>query len=74
MKTNTQAFPEKWYVLQKNVILAFLFMFCLEPFISDYWEKTWIENQQLFDRIIDVTLFDGILELQWDVGVFEWNK
>ena len=49
-------------------------MFCLETFISDYWEKTWIENQQLFDRIIDVTLFDGILELQWDVGVFEWNK
>jgi len=23
-------------------------------------KKTWTENQQLFDRIIDVTLFDGV--------------
>ena len=36
-------------------------MFCLETFLLDYWEKkTWTENQQLFDRIIDVTLFDGL--------------
>ena len=38
-------------------------MFCLETFILDYWEKTWTENQQLFDRIIDVTLFDGVENL-----------
>ena len=35
-------------------------MFCLETFILDYWEKTWTENQQLFDGIIDITLFDGV--------------
>ena len=35
-------------------------MFCLETFILDYWgKKTRTENQQLFDGIIDVTLFDG---------------
>ena len=38
-------------------------MFHLEIFILDYWEKTWTENQQLFDRIIDVTLFDGVENL-----------
>ena len=35
-------------------------MFCLETFILNYWEKTWTENQQLFDGIIDVTLFDRV--------------
>ena len=36
-------------------------MFFLEKFILDYWEKkTRTENQQLFDKIIDVTLFDGV--------------
>ena len=35
-------------------------MFCLETFILDYWEKTPSENQQLFDGIIDITLFDGV--------------
>ena len=40
--------------------MAFWFTFCPETFILDYWEKTWTENQQLFDGIIDVTLFDGV--------------
>ena len=35
-------------------------MFFLETFILEYLEKTLTENQQLFDRIIDVTLFDGV--------------
>ena len=35
-------------------------MVCLETFTLDYWEKTRTENQQLFDRIIDVTLFDRV--------------
>ena len=35
-------------------------MFCLETFILHYWEKTQAENQQLFDGIIDVTLFDRV--------------
>ena len=36
-------------------------MFCLETFILVYWEKkTRTENQQLCDRIIDVTLSDGV--------------
>ena len=35
-------------------------MFCLETFILDHWEKTGTENQQLFDVIIDVTLFDRV--------------
>ena len=34
-------------------------MSCLETFILDYWEKkTQTENQQLFEGIIDMTLFD----------------
>ena len=35
-------------------------MLCIDTFILDYWEKIWTENQQLFDWIIDVTLFDGV--------------
>ena len=35
-------------------------MVCLETFTLDYWEKTGTENQQLFDGIIDVTLYDGV--------------
>ena len=36
-------------------------MLCLETSILDYWETNkQNENQQLFDRIIDVTLFDGV--------------
>ena len=34
--------------------------FCCETFILDYKGT---ENQQLFDGIIDVTLFDGVEEL-----------
>ena len=44
-------------IFQKKLILAFQFMFCLETFILDYWEKTWTENQQLFDGIIDVAQY-----------------
>ena len=40
-------------------------MFCLETFILDYWEKTWTENQQLFDGIIDIALFDGVEGLDY---------
>ena len=53
-------------------------MFCLETFILDYWEKkTRTENQQLFEGIIDVTLFDGVVGLDyyhfssienWEIG------
>ena len=32
----------------------------VETFFLDYWEKTRTENQQLLDRIIDITLFDGV--------------
>ena len=35
-------------------------MFWIETLILDYWEKTRTENQQLFDGIIDVTLFDWV--------------
>ena len=36
-------------------------MFCLKTFILDYWKKkTQTENQQLFDGIMDITLFDGV--------------
>ena len=35
-------------------------MFCFGTFILDYWEKTRTENQQLFDGMIDITLFDGV--------------
>ena len=35
-------------------------MFCLETFILDYREKTRNENLQLFDRIINITLFVGV--------------
>ena len=41
---------------------------CLETFLLDYWKKTWTENQQLFDGIIDVTLFDGVEGLNLYVG------
>ena len=55
-------------------------MFCLETFILDYREKkTWTENQQLFDGIIDVTLFDGVVGLDyyrfflnWELG--DWRR
>ena len=33
-------------------------MFWIETLILDYWEKTRTKNQQLFDGIIDITLFD----------------
>ena len=59
MKTKILVFPKKLYF--KNS--SFLFTLCLETFILDYWEKIWTENQQLFDRIIKVTLFDGVKEL-----------
>jgi hypothetical protein len=26
-------------------------MLCFGTFILDYWEKTWSENQQLFDGV-----------------------
>ena len=40
--------------------------FILDLFILDYWEqKTQIENQQLFDGIIDVTLFDRVEGLDY---------
>ena len=41
--------------------------FCLETFILDYWEKTWIENPQFFDGIIDITLFDEVQGLDYRV-------
>ena len=34
-------------------------MFCVETLILDYWEKK-TENEQLFDGMIDVKLFDGV--------------
>ena len=40
-------------------------MFGLETFVLGYWEKTQTENQQLFDGIIDVTLFDGVERLDF---------
>ena len=35
-------------------------MFCHETCILDYLEKKLTVNQQLFDEIVDVTLFDGV--------------
>ena len=35
----------------------------------DYWEKTWTENQELFDELIDVTLFKGVEGLDYYVGI-----
>ena len=37
----------------------------LDTVILDYWERTQTENQQLFDGIIDVTLFDGVEGLNY---------
>ena len=46
-------------------------MFCLETFILDYREKkTWTENQQLFDGIIDIILFDEVVGLDSWVSSF----
>ena len=47
-------------IFQNQFILAIQFTFCLQTFILDYWEKTWTKNQQLFDGIVGVTLFDGV--------------
>ena len=48
-------------IFEKLFISAFQFTFGLETFLLDYWEKkSRTENQQLFDRIIDITLFDGV--------------
>ena len=46
-------------------------MVSFETFILDYWEKQKTENQQLFDGIIDVILFDGVEGLNWWVTC--WN-
>ena len=40
-------------------------MFCLEIFILDDREKKGTENQQLFDGIIYVTLFEGVEGLDY---------
>ena len=45
-------------------------MFCLATLILDYWEKTQTENQQLLDGIIEVTLFDGVEGL--DYNLWKW--
>ena len=43
-----------------------LVSFCLEIFSLDYCtEKKKTENPQLFDGIIDVTLFDGVEGLDY---------
>ena len=45
-------------------------MFCLETFILDYWEKeTRTENQQLFDGIMDITIFDGVEGLDYLLSI-----
>ena len=50
-------------------------MFCLEIFNLGYWEKTWPKNQQLFDGIIGVTLFDRVVGLSYFATSFHlWGK
>ena len=54
-------------------------MFCLETFILDYWEKTQIKSQQLFEVIIDITSFYGVEGLDFiDIFkldcIFYWNR
>ena len=59
MKTKTLVFPEKWY---------FKWCFALKHLSYFTEKKKWTENQQLFDGIIDVTLFDGVEGLDyWDI-------
>ena len=42
-------------------------MFCHETLTLDYREKTRDENQQLFEGIIDITLFAGVEGLLYSV-------
>ena len=55
MKTKTLVFPEKncsfWH---------FNSLFVLKHLLYITKQKTPIESQQLFDEIIDITLFDGV--------------
>ena len=58
--------------------MAFQFTFCLETFILDYLEKNaQTENKKIFDGIIEITLFDGVVGLDyyhfisienWEIG------
>ena len=45
-------------------------MFCPKTFVLAYWEKTQCENQQLFDGIIDITLFDAVEGLDYWLSSF----
>ena len=46
-------------MFQKKFILAFQFLFCLKKFKSNQiTEKK--NHEQLFDGIIDISLFDGV--------------
>ena len=44
-------------MFKKQICFDEIYVICLETFILDYSET---ENQQLFDGIIDVTLFDEV--------------
>ena len=54
----------KYWCFQRNNISKTVHFGILIHILSwnilDYWEKTWTENQQLFDVIIDIKLFDGV--------------
>ena len=47
-------------------------MFYLETFILDCWEKKRTGNQQLFDGIIDITLFDRVEGLDLSICKKFW--
>ena len=60
MKTYRLVFPEKLYHFKNTSIWYFNSHFVLKHsfYIIEKTNRT--ENQQLFDRTIDITLFDGV--------------
>ena len=61
-------FPEKWY-FKNSSFWHFNSRFVLETFILDYWEKI-----QLFDGMINVTLFDEVEEHDYCQHVIQTQK
>ena len=59
MKTKTLVFPEKCY-FKISSFWHFNSRFVLKKNSYITEKKTQTENQQLFDGIIDITLFDGV--------------
>ena len=59
MKTTTLVFPEKQHF--KNIHFGILiYVLSCNTYFRLLRKKTRTENKQLFDDIIDITLFDGV--------------